>query len=72
MQSYQRTWTRSTGPAWNKDTEFASLRSSLDAEMKRLRAKGLGYALKQAKPLTLDEEEILWENKILLPNYFWV
>ena len=48
-----------------KDIEFASLRSSLDAEMKRLRAKGLGSALKQAEPLTLDEEELLWENKIL-------
>ena len=47
------------------DTDFEALRSSLDAEMKRLQSKGLGSTHKQAEPITEDEEELLWEKKIL-------
>lgn len=43
-----------------KDTEFAGFRGSLDAEMKRLQAKGLGSHHKQAEPLTKEEEELVW------------
>ena len=48
-----------------KDAEFSSFRSSLDAEMKRLQSKGLGSNHKQAEPLTVQEEEQLWEKNIL-------
>lgn len=33
--------------------------------MKRLQAKGLGSSHKQAEPLTIDEEELLWQKKLL-------
>ncbi|XP_064403277.1 zinc finger MYM-type protein 2-like [Halichondria panicea] len=48
-----------------KDPEFAQFRSSLDAEMKRLQATGLGSTRKQAEPLSMQEEELLWEKKLL-------
>lgn len=48
-----------------KDPQFDDFRSSLDAEMKRLQASGVGSARKQAEPLTLEEEELLWEKKLL-------
>ena len=48
-----------------KDSVFADFRSSLDAEMKRLQSSGLGTFKKQAEPLTLEEEELLWQKKIL-------
>ena len=48
-----------------KDAEFAGFRGVLDAEMKRLQSKGLGSSHKQAEPLTMEDEELLWEKKIL-------
>ena len=48
-----------------KDYEFSQFRSSLDAEMKRLQATGLGSTRKQAEPLSMQEEELLWEKKLL-------
>ena len=48
-----------------KDAEFTSFRSSLDAEMKRLQSTGIGSTHKQAEPLTVEEEELLWEKGIL-------
>ena len=42
-----------------KDTAFADFRSSLDAEMKRLQAAGVGAVRKQAESLTIEEEELL-------------
>ena len=48
-----------------KDPEFADFRSSMVAEMKRLQSAGLGSERKQAEPLTLEEEEMLWQKKIL-------
>ena len=33
--------------------------------MKRLQSSGLGSFKKQAEPLTLEEEELLWQKKIL-------
>ena len=39
-----------------KDPEFAGLRRTLDAEMKRLQSKGLGSTLKQAEPITIDRD----------------
>ena len=48
-----------------KDPEFADLKSSLDAEMKKIQASGKGSIKKQAEPLSLEEEELLWEKKLL-------
>ena len=48
-----------------KDDIFANFRSSLDGEMKRLQSKGIGSTRRQAEPLTVDEEEMLWKRKIL-------
>ena len=48
-----------------KDSVFADFRSTLDAEMKRLRHLGLGSSKKQAEPLTEEEEEVLWRKGLL-------
>ena len=48
-----------------KDPEFADLKSSLDAEMKKIQAFGKGSIKKQAEPLSLEEEELFWEKKLL-------
>ena len=39
---------------------FGDFRITLDAEMKRLHASGLGVRTKQAEPILPDEEAILW------------
>ena len=44
------------------DTAFADFRMYLDAEVKRLQRKGLGSKKRQAEPLTLEEEELLWNK----------
>ena len=48
-----------------KDKEFAGMRRTLDAEMKSLRAEGLGTTPKQAEPLTPQDEEKLWAAGVL-------
>ena len=48
-----------------QDTSFAGFRKTLDGEMKRLHSHGLGVAMKQAEPLTVDEENQLWEQGLL-------
>lgn len=48
-----------------KDDIFADFHSSLDGEMKRLQTKGIWSTSRQADPLTVDEEETLWERRIL-------
>ncbi len=47
------------------DPEFAEFRATLDAEMKRLQAEGVGMKTKQAEPLTEADKEILWEKGLL-------
>jgi len=47
------------------DHEYSGFISSLNAEMKRLQSKGMGSTHKQAEPLSVEEEELLWEKKIL-------
>ena len=47
------------------DAAFAEFRASLDAEMKRLQAAGIGTNKKQAEPLTAEEEETLWQRGLL-------
>ena len=48
-----------------KDPTFSEFRASLDAEMKRLQSAGIGSVKKQAKPLTIEEDELLWQRKLL-------
>lgn len=58
---------RESRPSINfmKDSEFAGFRRTLDGEMKRLRAAGHGAKCKQAEPLTISEENRLWESGLL-------
>ena len=48
-----------------RDQDFAEFRGVLDAEMKRLKASGIGSQKRQAEPLSLEEEELLWEKGVL-------
>ena len=45
-----------------KDRQFAPFQASLDGEMKRLQACGLGAKKRQAEVITHEEEEKLWES----------
>lgn len=47
------------------DPVFAGFKLNLDAEMKRLQKKGLGSKKRQAEPLSLEEEELLWEKGLI-------
>ena len=42
-----------------KDPQFASLQTTLDSEMKRLRSQGVGVKRKRAEPISIEEEKIL-------------
>ncbi|XP_068712788.1 zinc finger MYM-type protein 2-like [Montipora foliosa] len=44
---------------------FKLFQDSLDAEMKRLTVKGLGCEIKQAEPITDDEERLMWTKGVL-------
>ena len=48
-----------------KDSEFAEFRTVLDSQMKRLKAAGIGANKKKAEPITVEEEEILWQKGLL-------
>ena len=48
-----------------QDPVFADFCQSLDAEMKRVKATGLGSQKKQAEPLTEENEEKLWLTGVL-------
>ena len=44
------------------DPRFYDVYQTLDAEMKRLKGRGLGVVKKQAEPITEEEEELLWSK----------
>ena len=48
-----------------KDAEFAPFQKALDSEMKRLRSLGVGVKKKQAEPISLNEEQTLWDRGLL-------
>ena len=45
--------------------DFSQFWMVLDSEMKRLQAAGIGIIQKKAEPITIEEEEILWEKGIV-------
>ena len=45
-----------------KNSQFANFRATLDGEMKRLQAQGIGSKRRQTEILTADEEEMLWKK----------
>ena len=51
-----------------KDPTFSRARAALDARMKQLTKAGVGCARKQAQPLSLQQEETLWEKGIFSLN----
>ena len=50
-----------------KDPQFSGLQTNLDSEMKRLCSQGVhvGVKRKRAEPISIEEEEILWEKGLL-------
>ena len=48
-----------------QDPEFVNLKKTLDGEMKRIQAKGVGTHVKQAEPITEEEEEQMWSKGVL-------
>ena len=48
-----------------KDSDFTEFGTTIDAEMKRLQALGVGSKKRQVEPLTTEEEEVLWQKGLL-------
>jgi hypothetical protein len=61
---------RETRPEVNlfKDPAFAGFQRTLDGDLKRLRSLGLGVKKKQAKPISFEEENLLWERGLGNPQ----
>ena len=48
-----------------KDPQLAGFQRTLDGEMNRLRSVGLGANRRQAEPIQVFEENVLWEKGLL-------
>lgn len=51
-----------------KDARFHDFRKTVDAHMKEFASQGIGVSVKQADPLTPEQEDVLW-NKIFLGQH---
>ena len=51
-----------------KDKEFAEFCTVLDSQMKRLQAARIGTKKKKAEPITVEEEEVLWQKGLLVDS----
>ena len=60
-------YVRELHPDFNfmKDLHLAGFQRTLDGEMKRLRSVGLGAKRRQAEPIQVSEENVLWEKGLL-------
>ena len=60
-------YVRELHPDFNfmKDPQLAGFQRTLDGEMKRLRSVGLGAKRRQAEPIQVSEENVLWEKGLL-------
>ena len=58
-------WNGHPGLDFFTDIDFTTFKCSLDAEMKRLLSQGIGSKKRQAEPLSIKDEDILWERELL-------
>ena len=60
-------YVRELHPDFNfmKDPQLAGFQRTLDGEMNRLRSVGLGANRRQAEPIQVFEENVLWEKGLL-------
>lgn len=64
LQRYLRDNGRPEINLWT-DYNFKGFQDSLDGEMKRLTSQGVGVIKKQAEAFSREEENLLWEKKLL-------
>ena len=48
-----------------KDPQFSRFQRTLDAKLKRLHSTGLGVKKRKAEPISISDENLLWEKKLL-------
>ena len=48
-----------------KDYQYTGFRKTLDGEMKRLRSAGIDVKKRQAEPISVEEEDTLWQKGVL-------
>ena len=51
-----------------KNLKFVKAHQVLDARMKLLTSQGTGATIKQAEPLTKEQEDTLWQKEIFGVN----
>ncbi len=55
----------------DKDGRFARTCAVLDARMKELTKDGVGTVRKQAQPLSVEQEDLLWTSGVFSLNSGW-
>lgn len=48
-----------------KDASFSGFQKVMDGKMKQLRTLGLGVKVWRAEPMSVEEENLLWEKGLL-------
>lgn len=54
---------------WNIDDRFARTRKIFDVRMKSLVAQGIRTTKRQADPILLEQEDILWEKEVFCSRF---